>query len=151
MIKKMFTSAAVWTTLGLASGLFYREFTRQREFTGFTQLAVAHTHALALGTILLLVALALTKVFGLDADRRLRWFLLFWNVGLALTFAMMLVKGSLQVLGAELADSPMIAGMSGLGHMILTGSFVLFFLILRRSLHAETGSEPVTHAEAPLA
>ena len=105
----LFTSAAIWTTLGLASGLFYREFTRQRDFTGFTQLSVAHTHALALGTIILLVALALTKLFALDADRRLRWFLLFWNAGLALTFTMMLVKGSLQVLGATFADSPMIA------------------------------------------
>jgi len=144
MIKRLFTSAAVWTTLGLASGLFYREFTRQRDFSGFTQLSVAHTHALALGTTILLVVLAVTKVFRLDADRRLRWFLLFWNVGLGLTFTMMLMKGSLQVLGAAFADSPMIAGISGLGHMTLTGSFVLFFLILRPALKADTLFEPAT-------
>ncbi|MGB2766290.1 MAG: DUF2871 domain-containing protein [Propionicimonas sp.] len=144
MIKRLFTAAAVWTTLGLASGLFYREFTRQRDFSGFTQLSVAHTHALALGTTILLVVLAVTKVFKLDADRRLRWFLLFWNVGLGLTFTMMLMKGSLQVLGAAFADSPMIAGISGLGHMTLTGSFVLFFLILRPALKADTLFEPAT-------
>lgn len=144
MINKLFSSAAAWTALGLASGLFYREFTRQRDFTGSTQLAVAHTHALALGTIILLIVLALTKVFALDDDRRLRLFLLFWNAGLALTFVMMLVKGSLQVLGAEFADSPMIAGISGLGHMVLAGTLVLFFLILRRALSAETVREPVT-------
>lgn len=138
MVNKLFTSAAVWTGLGLASGLFYREFTRQRDFAGFTQLAVAHTHALALGTTILLVVLALTKVFALHADRRLHLFLLFWNIGLGLTFVMMLVKGSLQVTGAAFADSPMIAGISGLGHMILTGAFVLFFLILRRAVKAET-------------
>jgi len=144
MIKRLFTAAAVWTTLGLASGLFYREFTRQRDFSGFTQLSVAHTHALALGTTILLVVLAVTKVFRLDADRRLRWFLLFWNVGLGLTFTMMLMKGSLQVLGAAFADSPMIAGISGLGHITLTGSFVLFFLILRPALKADTLFEPAT-------
>lgn len=144
MIKRLFTAAAVWTTLGLASGLFYREFTRQRDFSGFTQLSVAHTHALALGTTILLVVLAVTKVFKLDADRRLRWFLLFWNVGLGLTFTMMLMKGSLQVLGAAFADSPMIAGISGLGHMTLTGSFVLFFLILRPALKADALFEPAT-------
>ena len=148
MINKLFTSGAVWTILGLASGLFYREFTRQRDFTGFTQLAVAHTHALALGTIILLVALGLTKVFALDGDRRLGLFLLFWNIGLGLTFSMMLVKGSLQVQGVAFADSPMIAGISGLGHMILTGAFVLFFLILRRAVKAETVSEPATVAVA---
>ena len=138
MVNKLFTSAAVWTGLGLASGLFYREFTRQADLTGVTQLAVAHTHALALGTTILLVVLALTKVFALHADRRLKLFLLFWNLGLGLTFATMLVKGSLQVTGAPFADSPMIAGISGLGHMILTGAFVLFFLILRRAVKAGT-------------
>lgn len=143
MIKKIFTSAAVWTTLGLASGLFYREFTRQRDYTGFTQLAVAHTHALALGTTILLITMGLTKVFALDTDRRMRLFLLFWNIGLGLTFTMMLIKGSLQVLGAEIADSAMIAGISGLGHMILTGAFVLFFLILRRAVKAESVVEQV--------
>ena len=126
--------------------MFYREFTRQRDFVGFTQLAVAHTHALALGTTVLLVVLALTKVFALQADRRLRLFLLFWNIGLGLTFVMMLVKGSLQVLGAAVADSPMIACISGLGHMILTGTFVLFFLILGRAVKAETIPERVGSA-----
>ena len=143
-MRKIWIAASAYAALGLLAGLLYRTVTHRGDFTGFTQLSVAHTHALALGTIILLVALALTKLFALDADRRLRWFLLFWNAGLALTFTMMLVKGSLQVLGATFADSPMIAGISGLGHMILTGSFVLFFLILRRALKADTLSEPAT-------
>ena len=137
MLSKLLSSAAVWTGLGLASGLFYREFTRQSGFTGITQLSVAHTHAFALGTTILLVVLALTRAFSLDGDRRLRLFLLFWNGGLALTFGMMLVKGSLQVLGVPFATSPMLAGISGLGHMILAGTFVLLFLILRRALRAD--------------
>nr|NLI50236.1 DUF2871 domain-containing protein [Propionibacterium sp.] len=140
MINKLFVSAATWTGLGLAAGLYYREFTRQLEFTGVTQLSVAHTHALALGTTLLLVMLALTRVFSLDADRRLGLFLGLWNGGLALTFTMMLVKGSLQVLGSPLATSKMLAGISGLGHMILTGAFVLFFLILRRALKSDAAA-----------
>lgn len=140
MINKLFTSAAVWTGLGLASGLFYREFTRQTEFTGVTQLSVAHTHALALGTTILLVVLALAKVFALGADRRLGLFLGLWNGGLALTFTMMLVKGSLQVLDHPLATSKMLAGISGLGHMILTGAFVLFFVILGRAVKTDAAA-----------
>lgn len=141
MITKLFTSAAVWTGLGLASGLFYREFTRQTDFTGVTQLSVAHTHALALGTTILLVVLALAKSFpGLADDRRAGLFLGLWNAGLALTFTMMLVKGSLQVLGAPLATSPMLAGISGLGHMILTGAFALFFVLLRRGIKADAAA-----------
>ena len=140
MISKLFASAAVWTGLGLASGLFYREFTRQSGFAGVTQLSVAHAHALVLGTTILLVVLALTKAFSLDGDRRMRLFLAFWNGGLALTFVMMLVKGSMQVLGVALATSPMLAGISGLGHMVLSGTFVLFFLILRRAVKADAAA-----------
>ena len=134
MLTSIFRSAAVWTAVGLASGLGYRELTRQTGFTGFTQLAVAHTHALTLGTVVLLLTLALVKVFGLDADRRLRLFLWFYNGGLAVTVGMLMLKGTLQVLDHPLATSKALAGISGLGHMTLTGTFVLLFLIIERSL-----------------
>ncbi len=137
MIRALYRSAAVWTALGLASGLGYRELTRQLDFTGRTQLAVAHTHALVLGTLVLLLVLVLTKVFDLAADRRLRFFLWFYNGGLAITFGMLVLKGSLQVLGNPLATSKAIAGVSGLGHMTLTGCFILLFLVLGRALRSE--------------
>lgn len=139
------TSAAVWTGLGLASGLGYRELTRQTGFTGFTQLALAHTHALALGTTMLLVLLGLTRVFALASDRRLGYVLGSWNAGLGLTFGMLVVKGVLQVLGDPLASSKALAGVSGLGHMILTGSFVVLFLVLRQALR--TGPRAATMAD----
>jgi nitric oxide reductase large subunit len=134
MLTAIFRSAATWTGLGLASGLAYREFTRQRAYTGFTQLALAHTHALALGTTILLVVLGLTKVFALDADRRLRIFLWVYNAGLAITFAMLCFKGTLQVLDSPMATSKAIAGVSGLGHMTLTGAFILLLLVIGRAL-----------------
>lgn len=139
VLRPLFVSAAVWTGLGLASGLFYREFTRQNAFKGFTQLALAHTHALALGTLVLLIALALTKVFVLD-DRGVGRFLAVYNTGLALTFGMLNVKGVLQVLGAPFADSPALAGVSGLGHMILTGAFVYVFVLLGRGVRASSAA-----------
>ena len=136
MLNRLFVSAATWTGLGLASGLFYREFTRQTEFKGFTQLALAHTHALALGTLMLLVVLALAKVFAFDPQRT-NLFTLLWNAGLGLTFGMLVIKGSLQVLASPLATSPAIAGVSGLGHMLLTGTFVYLFVILRAALASD--------------
>lgn len=134
-LVSIFTSAAAWTALGLGSGLFYREFTRQNGFKGFTQLAVGHTHALALGTMVLLTVLALAKVFALEARGTGR-FLAVYNVGLALTFGMLNFKGVLQVLGNPLADSPALAGISGLGHMILTGAFAYFFVLLYRAVRS---------------
>lgn len=135
MLNRLFTSAAAWTGLGLASGLYWREMTKLTEFTGHTQLSTAHTHALALGTIMFLVVLALAKSFD-TAEKPTRLFTLLWNVGLGLTFGAMVVKGTLQVLGVDLATSPMWAGIGGLGHMVLTGTFVYLFVILRRALSA---------------
>lgn len=148
-MRPLYVATVVWTGLGLASGLFYREFTKINKFTGDTQLAVAHTHLLVLGTLVFLILLPLTRVFRLAADRRFRWFLRLWNTGLALTGAGLIGKGVLQVLGHPLATSPAIAGGSGLGHILLTVAFVLLFLVLRRAvLAAEREDGP--HAPAVL-
>jgi hypothetical protein len=126
----LFRSAAVWTVIGLAGGLAYREVTRAADYTGFTQLGLVHTHALALGTLVLLVTLALERLFTLSADRRLGWFAWAWNVGLALTVGALAVKGSLQVAGSASADAPALAGIAGTGHIVLASGFVVLFLVL---------------------
>jgi Protein of unknown function (DUF2871) len=126
----LFRSAAAWAVIGLAGGLAYREVTRAADYTGVTQLSLVHTHALALGTLMLLVTLALERLFTLSADRRLGWFVWAWNVGLALTIGALAVKGSLQVAGAESADSPALAGIAGTGHIGLAVGFALLFVVL---------------------
>lgn len=133
----LFRSAAIWTAIGLASGLFYREFTKLNDVAGGTQLAVVHTHTLTLGTIVMLLFLALVAQFrSMESDRLFRIGFWVWQAGLVLTTGGLLVKGSLQVLDHAMQNSPMIAGFSGLGHMTLTAAFVLFFLALRRSVKA---------------
>ena len=128
MLNRLFASAATWTALGLAAGFYWRELTKFNDFPRTeTALATAHTHALALGTLVLLAVLALGG----------RLFATLWNVGLGLTFGAMVVKGTLQVLRIELAESAMWAGIGGLGHMVLTGAFVYLFVLLRRALRAE--------------
>ncbi len=127
----IFRAAAAWTAVGLASGLFYREFTKANGVPGGTQLAVVHTHTLLLGTMMLLVWFVLVGVWPALAERRsFRAGFWVWQAGLVLTTAGMLVKGSLQVLRETAADSPAIAGVSGLGHMTLTAAFVLLFVAL---------------------
>ncbi|MFC5370173.1 DUF2871 family protein [Arcanobacterium bovis] len=142
MESRLARSAFVWTILGLASGLIYRELTRQTGYTGFTQLALAHTHTLTLGTVVLLVVLVLTRVFNLESDRRFRFFPNFWDAGLALTFVMLTIKGTAQVLELSWASSKALAGIAGLGHMVLTGTFILLFLVLLRAVKANA-SRPV--------
>ena len=145
----MYRLAAGWTAVGLASGLAYRELTRSTGFSGFTQLAVVHTHTLVLGTLVGLLLLALQRVYRLSADRRFGWFVWIWNIGLVLTTGAMAVKGTMQVLSSAAADSPALTGISGLGHIMLTVGFVLVFLVLgRRIRHTQptTDTDPATTA-----
>ncbi|RAN79588.1 hypothetical protein B5P43_13955 [Bacillus sp. SRB_336] len=129
-MKKLFYSAFAYMVIGVLSGLFYREFTKGKDFTGFTQLSVVHTHLLTLGFIVLLIVLILEKLFTFSASRLFSWFFWTYNAGLVLTAAMMVWHGMLQVNGA--ADiSAAIPGMAGMGHILLSAGMVLLLLALR--------------------
>jgi hypothetical protein len=140
-MKKLFYAATVYLVLGLASGLFYREFTKANGYTaadGFTQLSVVHTHLLTLGVIVLLVVLALEKVFGLSRSPVFSWFFWLYNVGLVISATTMTVNGVLHVLGES--SSAALAGISGSGHIILTAGLVLLFVAIgKRVLEKPSG------------
>ena len=133
-MKKIFNAAFTYMIIGVLAGLFYREFTKANDFPEgeFTQLGVVHTHLLTLGFIVLLIVLALDKVFGLSGTKLFSWFFWLYNVGVILTAGMMVWHGSLTVLGQQ--SNAMIAGIAGLGHIALSVSFVLFFLALRKKV-----------------
>ena len=135
-MKKIFNAAFTYMIIGVLAGLFYREFTKANDFPSgeFTQLGLVHTHLLTLGFIVLLIVLALDKVFGLSGTKLFSWFFWLYNVGVILTAGMMVWHGSLTVLGEE--SNAMIAGIAGLGHIALSVSLVLFFLVLRKKVVA---------------
>ncbi len=134
-MKKLLNAAFIYMIVGVLSGLFYREFTKMNEFPPgqFTQLGLAHTHLLTLGFIVLLIVLALEKVFGISRSATLfNWFFWLYNAGVILTSAMLIWHGSLTVLGIE--STAMIAGIAGLGHMLLTAGMIVLFVALRRAV-----------------
>lgn len=147
-MSKLFYAAFAYMALGVASGLFYREFTKANDFTDaqFTQLSVVHTHLLVLGFVVLLIVLILEKLFALSQSKLFPWFFWIYNLGLILTAAMLTVHGMQQVTGVE--TSKAIAGIAGTGHMLLTAGMVLLFLALRSRLKADTAKNvagsPVT-------
>lgn len=65
-MTKLYRAALFYMILGLAAGLYYRTLTHSRDFSGQSQLSVAHTHLLALGMLFFLVVLALEKLFTLS-------------------------------------------------------------------------------------
>lgn len=128
-MKRIFFAASSYLALGLASGLYYREFTRSNDYTaadGFTQLSVVHTHVLTLGVIVLLIVLALEKVFTLSHSKAFSWFFWVYNLGLIVTASTLTINGTLHVLGQE--PSKALTGISGSGHILLTAGLILLFV-----------------------
>lgn len=136
MLKLLVRLAAAWTVLGLASGLYFRELTKHfgldaaGQLAG-TQLAVVHTHVLVLGSLMMLILLVLVAQFrGLGELKSFRWGVWLWQAGLVFTTVGMLVIGTMQVSGAAGANSPALAGVSGMGHILLTVAFGFLFWAL---------------------
>lgn len=129
-MRELFYAAFAYMVLGVASGFFYREFTKANDVTDatFTQLSVVHTHLLVLGFVVLLIVLVLERVFALSKSPLFSWFFWVYNAGLLVTAAMMVVHGMQSVVGAE--TSAAISGIAGMGHILLSAGMVLLFLAL---------------------
>jgi hypothetical protein len=147
-MRRLFYAAFASMLVGVASGLFYREFTKLNDFPegASTQLGLVHTHLLTLGFVVLLIVLLLEKQFALSQSRLFGWFFWTYIAGLVLTSAMMVWHGCLTVLGLE--SSKMIAGIAGLGHMLLTAGMILLFLALRKRLVAPAAAVTPTAVAA---
>lgn len=150
MTKKLYTAGFAYLILGLASGVFYREFTKMKDFgpENFTQLSVLHTHLLALGMMMMLGFLALEKLFSFSTASPKLSASFFWlyNAGVVLTSVMMTWHGILNVLGEP--NNKMMQGFAGLGHMLITAGLICFFLALGKALKRSTPTvqAPQEHA-----
>jgi hypothetical protein len=145
-MRRLFYASFAYMIAGVLSGLFYREFTKLNGFPEgqSTQLGLAHTHLLTLGFIVLLIVLALEKLFALSRSRLFGWFFWLYNAGVILTSAMLIWHGMLTVLGEQ--STKMIAGIAGTGHMLLTAAMVLLFLALGRAITADRKREAAASA-----
>lgn len=118
--------AAGYTACGLLAGLVYRELTRGGARGG--QLALMHTHLLTLGTVMMLVVASLAAIFPLAEQRWYRPFFFTYHAGVILTVMMQAVIGYHRASGG--AESGMLNGIAGLGHITITIGFALFFAAL---------------------
>lgn len=125
--------AAVFLLLGLAGGVFYREFTRYFGWTAYTSLSVVHVHLLALGFVLCLLLHALLR----QQEARLPAMkapVLVFVTGLGWTVTAFMVRGIYAVTsqGAALLPSAALSGLAGLGHLLLGAGLVWLTLRLVR-------------------
>lgn len=137
-MKKIAYSSLVYMIFGLCAGLFYREFPRVINVAGEigeSQLSVVHTHSFVLGMFVFLFVLIFAKLFNIHNHPHFNKFFITYHVGVAVSVLTMLAHG----IFVELGNAPHAAfsGIAGLGHIILTIGFGLFFLVLIGSINQQ--------------
>lgn len=132
-MKKLINTAFTYMIVGLFAGVFYREYTKFQGFTGQTNLSVLHTHILILGMFFFLIAALFEKPLRISSHKAFKKFYNFYNIGLILSIILMTARGLVDIHMTEVSKglNASIAGMSGIGHIILTIGLFYFFKILR--------------------
>ncbi len=131
LMKRLYYTALTYAVTGLLSGIVYRELTRHNDVA--TQLSTTHTHLLALGMLFFLVVLVIAKAWPtITSYKSFNMFFWHYNAGLVLAVAMMFINGIGQLEGNE--PSAMMAGISGIGHMLIAAGIGMFFVALHRAL-----------------
>lgn len=142
MKRKQYINAAIaYAVLAMLGGIFYREFTKFRGFTGQTTLAVVHTHYFMLGMLFFLLLLLLEKSLSFT-DRRTEHIVSAYHAGLQLTVIMLLLRGILQVLGTPLSSglNAAISGIAGIGHLVLGTALFLLLLKIRNCIQRQSAA-----------
>ncbi|MDT2771716.1 DUF2871 domain-containing protein [Enterococcus pseudoavium] len=127
-MKKLVRVSMSYMIIGLLFGVYYRELTKWFDFSGKTQLSTLHTHTLVLGMFFFLIVLLLEKNFHITAHKWYKRFYITYNIGLGITLLLILIHGTMTVMGIE--SSAAISGIAGLGHIIMTIGLGFFFAIL---------------------
>lgn len=128
-MKKYWILSLVYAGLGLGLGVYYREFTKMMDFAGKTSLAVTHPHMLILGALVMLLLSLYMK--GREFEKPVLSKVMFYayNIGLVWTVTMMVVRGTLTVLGTDLGSAnAAISGIAGIGHIALGTGLILLII-----------------------
>ncbi|UTY39917.1 DUF2871 domain-containing protein [Allocoprobacillus halotolerans] len=136
-MKKMINTSFMYLILALVAGVFYREFTKFNAFSGQTALGIVHTHFFILGVIFFLILTLFIKNFPQILDYKgLNKFYILYNISVILFTIMLLVRGTMEVLGTPLSSAvdASISGIAGISHILLTVSLVYFFVIIKKSI-----------------
>ncbi|WP_193105192.1 DUF2871 domain-containing protein [Brachybacterium sp. FME24] len=149
-MKRLLNTAFAYILLGLASGLFYREFTKATDTIGtHTQLGTLHTHLLVLGMVMFLLVLALDAIFSLSGRRSFSVFYWTYNVGLVITVVMQAVRGILTLDGQDpTTTTAAIPGIAGLGHMLLTVGLIALYVAIRGGIKDRAATREQTAVTA---
>ncbi|MDO5039772.1 DUF2871 domain-containing protein [Clostridium sp.] len=134
-MKKLINTSFIYAILALASGVFYREFTRMFDYVGKTTLSVMHVHLFVMGSLVFLLLVLFEKQFKITENRFFNKFFLTYNIGLAFMVIMFIWRGIDQVL--LLNGGAMISGIAGLSHILFSIGIIMMFILLKKEVVKE--------------
>ncbi len=128
-VKQIAELAFIYLLFGLFAGVFYRTFTKTYDYVGETVLTKIHTHIISIGVLGVLVLYIIIKLLSKknpEIITKIKKPIFVLNFGLALTIAIMFIRGMIEVLGYHGSISPSaIAGIAGIGHVLLGAGLIL--------------------------
>ncbi|CAD2219206.1 hypothetical protein AGDE_13865 [Angomonas deanei] len=138
-MEKIARASFGYTIFGLLGGFYYRTLTRVYKFDRAypTQLRLFHTHTFALGSTFFLSLLVLEKNFHLTRQKGYKAFYVPYNIGIGITLTMMLVKGTMTVVGCEAQESRLFSWAAGLGHTLTAFGLYKFHQIIMAAIRDE--------------
>lgn len=134
-MKKYLNYALLYAGFAMAGGVFYREFTKWKGFSGPTALGKVHAHLFMLGMVVFMLISLFVQVTDCQDQKAFRAFMCVYNIGVPLTAWMLLVRGICQVQGSNLPIGwdHAISGVAGLGHILTGLGLVLLLVALKKS------------------
>lgn len=135
-MKKIMNASIIYFILAMAGGVFYREFTKWNGYTQTTTLGVLHVHLLVLGTVVFLLTAVFAKITNLEQNSLFRKFFVLYNIVLPMMVILMLVRGVVQVIGADLGKmgNGMLSGFAGLSHIGMMIALLMLLLSIKSEL-----------------
>jgi len=133
-MKKYLRKALIFAIYGLCCGVYFREFTKLNNFNSRTMLGMAHPHVLGLGLAGFLLIALFVKVLNIEL-KKTRFANIMYTIGIIITSVMMLLRGTMEVMGSEISSamSGMIAGIAGIGHILTAVGIVSFIVVFIKS------------------
>ncbi|EFI41454.1 DUF2871 domain-containing protein [Peptoniphilus sp. oral taxon 386] len=134
-MKKYLNFSLIYAIIAMIGGIFYREVTKWNEFSGVTVLGKVHTHLFLLGMMLFLIVALFAENNNLHEQKSFNIFIYVYNIGVAITVVMMVVRGVLQVLNILLSSKvdAAISGIAGIGHILVGVGIILLLVALKNS------------------
>lgn len=141
-MKKYLNISLFYAIAAMIGGVFYREFTKWNGYDGVTVLGKVHTHLFMMGMMVFLMAALFAEHYELQKQKTFRIFMPVYNIGLAVTVVMMVVRGIAQVLNISLssAANASISGIVGIGHMLTGVGIILFLVSLKKAVENRVNS-----------